>query len=125
MIQVNKDYYLRDDVSSVMPGMKDVISVRQSDGTKQRLQKRLLLLNLNELYQSFKEDNPDLKVGFTKFSMLRPLNCILAGSSGTHSVCVCLYHQNVKLLLLGMFEIYLKVIQILGDVFFIYYFSTE
>ena len=96
-----------------MPGMKDVISVRQSDGTRERLQKRLLLLNLNELYQSFKEEHPQLQVGFTKFSLLRPLNCILAGSSGTHSVCVCLYHQNVKLLLLGMF-------QILNDVIFIY-----
>ena len=105
-----KDYYLRDDVSSAMPGMKDVISVRQSDGKKERLQKRLLLLNLNELYQSFKEEHhPDLKVGFTKFSMLRPKNCILAGSCGTHSVCVCLYYQNVKLLILGMFEIYLNV----------------
>ena len=92
-----------------MPGMKDVITVRQSDGKKERLQKRLLLLNLNELYQSFKEEHADLKVGFTKFSMMRPENCILAGSSGTHSICVCLYHQNVKLLLLGMFEIYLNV----------------
>ena len=28
-----------------------------------------------------------------------PKWCVLAGSSGTHSVCVCTYHQDMKLLL--------------------------
>ena len=32
---------------------------------------------------------------------LRPKHCILAGTSGTHSVCVCTIHQNVKLIVLG------------------------
>lgn len=31
--------------------------------------------------------------------MLRPKNCVLAGASGTHSVCVCQIHQNPKLML--------------------------
>lgn len=31
--------------------------------------------------------------------MLRPKWCILAGSAGTHSVCVCSIHQNITLLL--------------------------
>lgn len=30
---------------------------------------------------------------------MRPKNCILLGSSGTHSVCVCKYHENVKLMI--------------------------
>ena len=30
-----------------------------------------------------------LKIGFTKFAMLRPRECILAGASGTYSVCLC------------------------------------
>ena len=95
-----EEYYVRDDVSSVMPGIKDVISVRNIDGTKQRLQKRLMLLNLKELYLSFKMDHPDCDIGFTKFSTLRPPNCILVDSTGAHSICVCSYHQNVKLLLI-------------------------
>ena len=33
--------------------------------------------------------------------MLRPKNVALAGASGTHSVCVCTLHQNVKLMLEG------------------------
>lgn len=40
-------------------------------------------------------------IGFSKFAELRPKYCILAGASGTHSVCVCTIHQNVKLMLLG------------------------
>ena len=39
-----------------------------------------------------------IKVGFWKFSELRPKWCVLAGSTVTHSVCVCIIHQNAKLL---------------------------
>lgn len=52
-----------------------------------------------EAFLSFKDKNPMLKIGFSKFAELRPRNCVLAGSSGTHSVCVCTSHQNVKLML--------------------------
>ena len=51
---------------------------------------------MRELYQQFKEN---LKIGFSKFAELRPKQCVLAGSSGTHCVCVCVIHQNVKLML--------------------------
>lgn len=32
------------------------------------------------------------------FASNRPKHCILAGTSGTHTICVCIYHQNVKLM---------------------------
>jgi hypothetical protein len=32
---------------------------------------------------------------------LRPKECVLAGGSGTHSVCVCTIHQNMKLMFQG------------------------
>ena len=50
----------------------------------------------------FKEQNPEIKIGFSKFAELRPEYCILAGASGTQPVCVCVYHQNVKLMLDGL-----------------------
>ena len=62
------------------------------------MQKRLVLTNLRELHRLFKDRHPEVKVGFSKFSELRPPHCVLAGASGTHSVCVCTIHQNVKLL---------------------------
>ncbi|KZC08957.1 hypothetical protein WN55_11420 [Dufourea novaeangliae] len=91
-------FYSSDEVSRVKPGKKDFISVKR-DGLKMHIQKRLVLNNLNELYLFFKQQNPSLKIGFSKFAQLRPKECVLVRHSGTHSVCVCVIHQNVKLLL--------------------------
>ena len=52
------------------------------------------------MYREFKEKYPDHKIRFSKFAELRPKYCVLAGASGTHSVCVCRIHQNLKLMLL-------------------------
>ena len=81
-------FYESDDISRVMPGKKDFVSVK-----KER--------NLSGVYHEFKERFPDRKNGFSKFTAeLRPKHCVLAGASGTHSVCVCTIHHDVKLMLL-------------------------
>jgi len=54
------------------PGKKDCISIKMADGTKERVQKRLLLANLSEIYASFKSENPGMQVGFSTFAVLRP-----------------------------------------------------
>uniref|UniRef100_A0A0L8GGA7 Uncharacterized protein n=1 Tax=Octopus bimaculoides TaxID=37653 RepID=A0A0L8GGA7_OCTBM len=46
--------------------------------------------------------NPDTKISFSKFAQIRPKECILADSAGTHNLCVCTIHQNVKLMISGM-----------------------
>ena len=76
--------------------MKDFVPVR-IDGEKVHKQKRLILCNLDEVYQAFKAKHP-CKIGFSKFCELRPKWCIMVGARGTHSVCVCTQHQNVKLM---------------------------
>jgi len=101
VITLVKQFYGRNDVSSTMPGMKDAVSLRTSDGKKQKVQKELLLLNLKEIYSLFKNEYPDIRIGFSKFASLRPKQYVLAGSSGTHSICVCPYHQNLKLMITG------------------------
>ena len=65
------------------------------------VQKRLILSNLREAYQLFKEKFPHTIIGFSKFAQLHPKHCVLAGASGTHAVCVCTIHQNVKLMMMG------------------------
>ena len=62
-------------------------------------QKQLVLCNLKEAYQQFRTEFPEVNVGFSKFAELLPKQCVLAGASGTHYVCVCTIHQNVKLIL--------------------------
>ena len=80
--------YESDDTSHVMPGKKDFVSVKK-EGKRQHVQKRSVLSNLREVYSEFKERFAGCKIGFSKFSELRPKHCVLAGASGTHTVCVC------------------------------------
>ena len=94
-----KNFYEKDDVSRIMPGIKDFISIKQEDSKREHVQKRLLLADMQELYCFFKKEHEHVKIGFTKFTQLRPPHCVLAGSSGTHNVCVCIYHENIKLML--------------------------
>ena len=77
-----------------MPG-KDFLSI----GKNIHKQKRLLLANLKELHSFFKSRYPTMQIGFSRFCSLRPKCCGPPRSSGTHSVCVCTHHQNMKLIL--------------------------
>lgn len=52
-------------------------------------QKYLIVSNLNEVFQKFKEIFPEIEIGFSKFVSLRPKEYVLAEASGTHSVYVC------------------------------------
>lgn len=95
------EFFESEENSKTLPGKKDVKSVKQADGKRKLIQKKLVLCNLQELHRSFQEKHPNYKISLTKFAELRPKHCVLAGSSGTHTVCVCVLHQNVKLLLNG------------------------
>jgi hypothetical protein len=97
------DFYISDEYSRQLPGMKSVKSVKLPNGKRIKVQKRLLLLNIDELHVEHKKKFKDVAgiktVGFSAFADLRPKHVITVGSSGTHLVCVCVYHQNVKLML--------------------------
>ena len=97
-IQRINDFYNSDENSRIMPGMKEVVSIVTENG-KESIQKRLLLLDLRELYDLYSKENSDCPVSFSKFAQQRPKYCILTGASGTHSVCVCVTHQNCKLMI--------------------------
>ena len=93
-------FYHHDDISRTMPGKKDCLSINIR-GNKVKVQKRLILANLKEVYAQFKQKYPDKKIGFSKFAMLSPKECVLAGANGTHQVCVCTVHNNVKLMMIN------------------------
>ena len=99
-VQRVKEFYLSEDVSRQMPGKKDTVSVLIG-GKREHLQKHLILCNLREAFELFKERNPTIIIGFSKFAELRPKQCVMVGQSGTHSVCVCVIHQNMILLFAG------------------------
>ena len=88
-----KNMYIDDEYSRMLPGQKDFKKVNG-----EKMQKRLMLFKIEELYNMFRQNHPELKIGLSKFYALRPKWCILVGSKGTHSVCTCLKHENAKLL---------------------------
>ena len=82
--------------------MKNVKSVKQSNGKRLKIQKGLLIVNIHELHRNYKKklNSDGLKwFGLSIFATLREAHVITVGSSGIHSVCVCVYHQNVNLML--------------------------
>ena len=89
------EIYCDDEFSRQLPGKKDYISISRNV----HVSKRLLLCNLKELFAAYKVKYPEHKVGFSTFASLRPKWCILVGPKGTHSVCICTIHQNLKLML--------------------------
>ena len=102
--QIIKEFYESDEHSRLQPGMKDTVSVRVQAGQKKvKIQKRLLLMNVDELYFKFKEfclNTLCMKAcGRSKLFTLRPEHVVEVGSRGTHNVCVCEKHQNVKLMI--------------------------
>ena len=81
----------------MMPGKKDFVSVLGADGKSPSTKETTAL----HAYSEFKVHHDGLKVGFSKFAQLQPKECIIAGGSGTHSVCVCTIDQNIKLMMAG------------------------
>lgn len=51
-----------------MPSKKDDISIKKNQHEK----KHLVVCNLHEIYVAFKEQNPDVKVGFLKLCSMHP-----------------------------------------------------
>ena len=90
-------FYEDDDISRLCPGKNDFLSIKNENGVREHKQKRLLLGNLKELYTKYKETHKDA-IGFSTFAKLRPRWCVMAGGKGTHNVCVCVQHQNTKLM---------------------------
>ena len=70
------DFYHSLDVSRQMPGLKDYVSVKVVDGSLERKQKFLILSNLKEAYQNFKEKHPTMKIGSQSWQFC-PKECVL------------------------------------------------
>ena len=94
-----QEFYLRDDISRMCPGKRDCISVKTPQGRESR-QKRLLLLNISEIYELFKKES-DLSIGKSKFAALRPPQ-VVSMTARDQEVCMCRYHENIDMLLIGL-----------------------
>ena len=92
------DYYSSEDNSYTMPGKRDYVQTTVG-GRKVLIQKKLLFYTVHDLFLKFVEEyqgNENLP-SFSYFASLKPIECIHAGDPGSHSICTCAEHQNVKL----------------------------
>jgi hypothetical protein len=86
-----KSFYLRDDISIIMPGHADTIAVREG-GLKITMQKRFLTFSLREAYIEFVKENGKI-VSRSYFCEHRPKNVLLY-SDIPHNVCACRMHED-------------------------------
>ena len=96
-------FYQRDDISRQAPGRKDIVTVRNKDGSKVKVQPRHLTSSVLEVFALFKEENPNLKIGKSKFTDLWPCNVSL-NNKLPHNVCLCKYHENFILTVNALHE---------------------
>ena len=86
-VKMVQNFYARDDISRMLPGKKDYVSVKQADGKREHRQKGVLLLKIGEAHKLFKEES-SVKIGKSKFAELRPPQ-VLPSSSFDEGVCIC------------------------------------
>ena len=70
-------------ISRQAPGRKDVVVIRGMNGEKSKVQARHLTTSINEVYAMFKEANPNIKIGRSKFADMRPKYVLLSKSVTT------------------------------------------
>ena len=78
---------------------RDIVTVKNSDHSKECHQKRLILCKIREAYLEYKSTFSDGRIEFSKFAELWPKWCRTVSQSDFHNVGVCTHHQNVKLML--------------------------
>lgn len=99
-----REFYNNCDISWQAPGRKDRVIIREKDAdgknVKRTEQVRYMMMSLTEAYNIFNNNHPSI-IGSSKFCELRPPNIKLFDHI-PHNVCVCSYHENIRLLLVAL-----------------------
>lgn len=90
-------FYNQDGISSQAPGKRDFKSLQDDKGQKVHVQKRYMLMKVEEAFAVFIEKHGNDVIGKSKFYDLRPKN-IFTYKNTPHNVCVCVIHANFMFL---------------------------
>ncbi|GBO13558.1 hypothetical protein AVEN_54992-1 [Araneus ventricosus] len=92
------DFYKQDSISRILPGKKEYVSVKDPvTGKRTKYQKRILIMKLKEAYQLFKEE-AKIYIGLSTFAALHSAE-VFPVSQRDHEVCMCMYRENIEMLL--------------------------
>lgn len=93
-----ENFYVDDSNSMLCSGVKECITIKEPEKSPKKIQKRLILYDLKDLYHKWiNETDVNSIPCLAFFTRLKPAQCFFAGDPGTHNVCVCAVHQNLKL----------------------------
>lgn len=92
------DFFHRDDVSRATADKKETKTLQ-----KKKIQRRYLLDNMNNLFQSFKRENPNLKCSYTSFTRCRPFY-VLPPTVAARETCLCRIHTNIQYMASSLYK---------------------
>ena len=93
-----RDFWNRLDVSRELPDTKRKVKVKDTNGSVVEVQMKLMLLSGHESYLYFKELNPEVEIGETKFLEFKPVYIKSPGQHPDAMVsCLCKHHENPRL----------------------------
>ena len=95
-VEIVRTFY--ENNSRISPGKADYLIIKDSTGGKEKVQKRHMVMTVGEAFETFKEQNPEVTIGKSKFASLRPMFVLLV-SKMPHNTCGCKYHNNIILML--------------------------
>ena len=68
--------YIDQELTRMLPGERNTVSIRNTEGNKTYHQKHLILMNLRELHRQYLSQYPKNPVSLSKFISLRPKYCV-------------------------------------------------
>ena len=96
-VRMVEEFFEDDANLQVMPGKKDILSVKAGTGLKEKNWKRLLLDGIDNLHYKYNSTPPKNKVGRSKFFALRPFWAIPVWKQ-LQDVYNYVYHENNDLI---------------------------
>ena len=93
-----REFFERDDVSKMTPGMKQTVT-----RLKIKKQKRILVDNMHNLHKKFLEEQQHTKISYTSFCRLRPF-WIVSPTEKDRDTCACKLHENMSLLVQSLYS---------------------
>lgn len=91
------DFYEKDIVSRVLPYKNLTKKIKLPNGNKIRVSVRVMEMTLNDAFQLFLKEHPDIKISRRGFEKQRPKHIRLK-KDGKRLVCACTYHVNIDYL---------------------------
>lgn len=88
------NFYNSDEVSRASPNTKDYTTA-VIDERRIKLSIKYLMFSLKEVYAMFSNMNPDIKISFSKFFEVKPVQ-IKSFTKQPHNVCCCQIHENLR-----------------------------